>query len=43
MTARDDLLAEIDDADDRRTVGALTDPLQTHLSRREARDWGGEP
>jgi len=41
-TMRDDLLAGIEDDDERRQVGALTDPLQTHLTRRDARDWGGE-
>ncbi|WP_225334900.1 hypothetical protein [Halomicrobium urmianum] len=40
-TRRDDLLAEIEDDDRRRTVGALTDLQQTHLTRRDARDWGG--
>ncbi|WP_191906831.1 hypothetical protein [Haloarcula sp. CBA1129] len=39
-TMRDELLAGIED-DERRQVGALTDPLQTHLTRRDARDWGG--
>lgn len=43
MTLRENLLAEIDDADDRRTVAALTDLRQTHLTEREARDWGGRP
>jgi len=40
-TMRDELLADIEDDDERRRVGALTDPLQTHLTRRDARDWGG--
>lgn len=42
MTMRDDVLASIEDVDRRRTVGALTDINQTHLSGREARDWGGD-
>lgn len=41
MTRRDDLLAEIEDRGTRRTVGALTDLQQTHLTRRDASDWGG--
>lgn len=42
QTRREALLASIDDADDRRTVAALTDLRQTHLTAREARDWGGQ-
>ncbi|ACV46626.1 hypothetical protein [Halomicrobium mukohataei] len=38
---RDDLLDEIEDDDTRRRVGAITDLCQTHLTRRDARDWGG--
>jgi len=41
MTRRDYLLATIEDDADRRKVGALTDIQQTHLTRRDARDWGG--
>lgn len=40
-TMRDDLLADIEDDDERRRVGALTDLQQTHLTRRDAQDWGG--
>lgn len=40
MTLRDDVLAQIENDDDRRTVGALTDVNQTHLTAREARFWG---
>lgn len=41
MTMRDELLEEIDDPDDRRTVAALTDIKQTHLSPRDWRRLGG--
>lgn len=40
MTLRDDLLDQLD-GDRRRTVAALTDLQQTHLTGRERRDWGG--
>ena len=40
-TMRDELLAGIEDDNERRRVGALTDLQQTHLTRRDARDWGG--
>ena len=40
-TMRDELLADIEDDDERRWVAALTDIQQTHLTRRDARDWGG--
>jgi len=40
-TMRDELLASIEDDTQRRKVGALTDIQQTHLTRRDARDWGG--
>lgn len=42
MTLRDDLLASIEDEDRRRIVAARTDVLQTHLTRRDAADWGGD-
>jgi|GEM_PF-4753495 len=38
---RDDVLDEIEDDDTRRQVAAITDLQQTHLTRRDARDWGG--
>ena len=40
-TTRDELLSNIEDDDERRRVAALTDLQQTHLTRRDARDWGG--
>jgi len=39
-TTRDDVLDAIKDDDIRRRVGAITDLQQTHLTRRDARDWG---
>ncbi|MFU1780703.1 hypothetical protein ACM16X_04915 [Haloarcula japonica] len=38
---RDDLLAAIEDEGTRQKVARLTDLQQTHLTRRDARDWGG--
>ena len=42
MTLREHILGAIEDPDRRRTVAAITDVQQTHLSSRDAQDWGGE-